>query len=299
MEVPSFCFIVNEHSNSGRAGKIFRINAALVDTHFPDATVYYISNLNTMEAMVSDCSKRYDVLVACGGDGTVHTVAKACWLASKTLGVIPLGSGNDFAKTILPGSKLKFKEYLLILKSAAIRRVDVPLINGNPFFNTLGIGFDGLTNLYASNTPYLNGNLKYVYSGLKTFIKAKPFAARISDDQIDIECDCWMLVIANGAVEGGKYKLSPGSINNDGKIEIIVVEAYSRLKLLFAFLLLTLGSTLPGRFSKLYTLDGSCKIEVKNSQILHFDGETGRTLLANNIQISPHKLYVIEYSKIS
>ncbi len=299
MEVPSFCFIVNEHSNSGRASKTFRINTALVDAHFPDATVCYISNLDTMETVVSDYSKKYDVLVACGGDGTVHTVAKACWLAAKTLGVIPLGSGNDFAKTILPCSKLKFEEYLLILKKAAIRRVDVPLMNGNPFFNTLGIGFDGLTNLYASNTPYLNGNLKYVYSGLKTFIKAKPFKARISDNQIDIECHCWMLVIANGAVEGGKYKLSPKSINNDGKIEITVVEAYSRIKLLYAFLLLTLGTTLSDRFSKMYTLNGSCKIEVKNSQILHYDGETGRTLLSNTIQVSPNKLYVIEYSKIS
>ena len=295
----SFCFIVNEHSNSGKAGKIFRQNIALVEKHFPESIICYISRLDTLEIIVSDYSKKYDVLVACGGDGTVHTVAKYCWLNHKILGVIPLGSGNDFAKTILPLSDLEFEGHLNVLKKGVIRRVDVPVMNGNPFFNTLGIGFDGLTNLYAANTTFLSGSSKYLLAGLKAFMKAKPFKVMINSDQVSITKVCWMIIIANGGVEGGKYKISPKSMNNDEIIELVVVQAYSRFKLLFGFLLLSLGRVLPNNFSVVYPINKLCRFKFEKPQYIHFDGEIGKSNPINEVIISSDKLQVIEYPKIS
>ena len=79
-------------------------------------------------------------VVAVGGDGTVHEVAAACAGTGRTMGVLPAGSGNDYVKALGVGTGLR--RALEVLVTGKVRVVDTAEVNGVPFNNGLGIGFD-------------------------------------------------------------------------------------------------------------------------------------------------------------
>src|SRR5215212_2180051 len=79
-------------------------------------------------------------VVAVGGDGTVHEVAAACAGTRRIMGVLPAGSGNDYVKALGVGPNLR--RALEVLVEGRVREVDTAEVNGVPFNNGLGIGFD-------------------------------------------------------------------------------------------------------------------------------------------------------------
>lgn len=289
----SLCFIVNEESNSGQAGRYIRLHQHLIQEYFPQSVIHFVSEAQKLEQKSKECSKQYDIIVACGGDGTVHTVGKAVFKERKILGVIPAGSGNDFAKTLNLKTDVDFEKYLAALKNRHIRPIDVPVVNHHFFLNTFGIGFDGLTNYYAASGKYIKGRLKYTLAGIHAFFTAKPFNVSARGGDLHLEpMAAWMAVLANGSIEGGAYNVSPGSQNNDGKIELVVVPAISRLKLAVAFLKLTLGQPLDNRYSQTYSLREG-EISITPRQWSHRDGEVNRPESSFIVAIHSMKLNVI------
>jgi diacylglycerol kinase (ATP) len=203
--------------------------------------IIYIEDPKDLISISNNVAKQSNVVIACGGDGTAQSVARGVFGSSALLALIPIGSGNDFAKAIGLKTKQSLKYYLEIILQGQLLEVDVPFINDELFLNTAGIGFDGSTNFYASKMNLLKGSIKYTAAGIKAFLSTKPFEVVMNIDGVNHIEKVWLFAIANGAVEGGKYIISPKSINTDGKLELVVVPAYSRIKLAVAFLLLSLG----------------------------------------------------------
>ncbi len=288
----SLCFIVNEESNSGRAGSYIRRHQALIHEYFPGSAIHFIADPAKLEEKSVECSHRYDIIVACGGDGTVHTTGKAVFEQEKTLGVIPVGSGNDFAKTLNLRPGAGFEEYLKVVKNGHIRAIDVPTVNDHPFLNTYGIGFDGLTNYYAASGGYIKGGIKYTFAGIHAFLTAKTFDLSVRGDLHMEPTPVWMAVLANGSVEGGKYNVSPGSENDDGKLELVVVPAFSRFRLAIAFLRLTLGQSIANSYSQTYSIRRA-EINADPEQWSHRDGEVNRPESSFRFSVDSRKLKVI------
>lgn len=290
--MPKYSFIINTTSNSGRSKPYIEDHIADIEGYFSDYQLIYVDDPEDLITIAEQTAKHSDVVIACGGDGTVQSVVRGIYNSDSLLGVIPLGSGNDFVKSIGIKSKQPISYYLEIIKTQNIIKVDIPAINDEIFINTAGLGFDGLTSYYASQSKWVKGKMKYLVAGLKAFFTAQTYSVKITHDENKLSLDVWLVAIANGAIEGGAYKISPNSSNTDGTLDLVIVPAYNRLKLAIAFIKLSFGKSLGNSFSTVIPFTKG-QLEFKNPHRIHLDGEASTAFNRYEIYILPTSLDVI------
>ncbi|HNH27201.1 MAG TPA: diacylglycerol kinase family lipid kinase [Anaerolineales bacterium] len=179
----------------------------------------------------------YDMVIAMGGDGTVHEVMSGLMQvpAEKrpVMGVVPIGSGNDFAYSI--GIHQKPDHALAhALKAENIKPVDIGLMTDEHgrkeyFDNTLGIGFDAVVTIRSHKLPIVKGFLMYLTAVIQTILlNHNPAKLNIETDHQSWSASALMLTLCNGPREGGGFMLSPKSKNDDGTMEFLIVNKVSR-----------------------------------------------------------------------
>ncbi|WP_428236893.1 diacylglycerol/lipid kinase family protein [Gracilimonas sp.] len=270
---PSYCFIINCASNAFRAEAFFRSKEAELEDKFPGTSFIYVRKDDSIAEIAREKSAEHSHVIACGGDGTVNRVANGLIGRDSKLGVIPIGSGNDFAQSI--GLSKDFDKNIQVLIQQETKQVDAIKSEWGYFINTTGIGVDGLTNYYASKSGFKSGFLRYFLGGLKALSMSEPFKAKISISGLNdaIEQQVWMVAVANGKSEGGKYQISPSSINSDGKVELIVVKAVSRMRLILEFLKLSFGFSFNKKIVDEYLFTDTVTISTDRVLKSHADGE--------------------------
>lgn len=285
----SYCLIVNKASNSGRSIGIINKHLELINKTLLRVEIFEVDVNESISQIAKSKATDFDVIVACGGDGTARNVAIGLRKSDKIFGVLPLGSGNDFAKML--NLSQSFEENLHILKEANTRSLDLGIVNDTFFINTLGIGFDGHTNYLASKSK-IRGALKYVFSGIRALISVKSFYCTIELDQKKKSYETLMIIIANGKWEGGKYFISPNSINNDGILELIIFQSINRIKLMIEFIKLTFGKSMSSNSSKIIPIK-KATIHTSIPVFVHADGEIKTAQDSFLIDIKPNILNVI------
>ena len=178
-----------------------------------------------------------DMVIAMGGDGTVHEVVNGLMQVPEekrpVMGIVPIGSGNDFAYSI--GLTQRPAHALAnALHGGNIQPVDIGLMTDEYgrreyFDNTLGIGFDAVVTIRSHKLPIIKGFLMYLTAVIQTIIlNHNPARMRIETEVEKWEQNVIMLTLCNGPREGGGFMLSPNSKNNDGKMEFLTVNKVSR-----------------------------------------------------------------------
>ena len=181
-----------------------------------------------------------ELIVSVGGDGTVNEIVNGI-IKSKNdppLGIIPLGWANDFIKsTNIPSDII---EACKILIKGKIKKIDVGVINDQIYFaNLCGIGFDAevahLANQIKNTHPNWNtlGAFIYVFATVKKLLS--PFSyhnVKIKFDGKEIHSKILFIAIGNGKFYGGRFKITPEAILDDGLLEICLVEEMGRFKYL-------------------------------------------------------------------
>jgi YegS/Rv2252/BmrU family lipid kinase len=167
------------------------------------------------------------VVVACGGDGTVGKIASAVAGTRAMLGIIPMGSGNDFIKSV--GIPSNIYEALSVLKAGKFRWIDLGKCNDICFINTLGFGFDGLANRFFKNNIKLRGRFGYAAAAALACCSAEPFHAKITSDCVIFDRQVIMVTVANGRVEGGSFIVAPSADITDGLLDLLIVNPVPRL----------------------------------------------------------------------
>lgn len=293
---PSYCFIINCASNAFRAEAFFRNKEAELKARFSSASFIYIRKDDSITEIARQKSEEYSHIIACGGDGTVNRVANGLIGSECILGVIPLGSGNDFAQSI--GLDHDFDRNVEVLSRESVTRVDVISSDWGYFLNTFGIGVDGLTNYYASKSGLKSGFFRYFVGGLKALSKSRPFRTEISisGQANDIEQKVWMVAVANGKSEGGKYQISPSSVNSDGEVELIVVKSVIRIRLIYEFLKLSFGFSFNKSIVDVYSFSDSLTITMECVLKSHADGEQVPETDHHEFKVLPGALRVITAS---
>jgi YegS/Rv2252/BmrU family lipid kinase len=238
-------------------------------------------------------SVEHSHIIACGGDGTVNRVANGLIGSTCKLGVIPLGSGNDFAQSI--GLSSNFDKNIQVLLQEDTIWVDAIRSEWGYFLNTFGIGVDGLTNYYASKSVFKSSFLRYFLGGLKALLKSGPVRAKISISGSDeaLEQRVWMIAVANGKSEGGRYKISPSSVNTDGVAELIAVKAVSRIRLIIEFLKLSFGFSFNRQIINEYSFTDAVTISTDCVLKSHADGEQVQESDHHEFEILPAALQII------
>lgn len=293
IEQPSYCFLINTSSNASKAGTFVSEHEALLKRKFPESELVFIEREDSIAEIAALKSKQHTHIIACGGDGTVNQVVNGIIGRKVTLGVIPLGSGNDFAKSL--GLSKNFKSNLSILETGKTKAIDVVKNEWGYFVNTFGIGLDGLTNFHASNSPFKRGLLRYFWGGLKALFQAKPFDVSVSIPELSgqISYRSWMITVTNGKIEGGRYKISPTSRNDDGKLEILIVKDIKRLRLVYEFLKLSAGLSFNKNIVDVFVTKKGCKTVCNRVVKSHADGEQVYTHKVNNFSLLPGAINVI------
>tara|TARA_B110000305_G_scaffold23766_1_gene21772 strand:- start:251 stop:1162 length:912 start_codon:yes stop_codon:yes gene_type:complete len=228
-----------------------------------------------------------DIIVACGGDGTVNEIASCLVGSSVKLGVVPMGSGNGFAATLkIPKSIIGA---LNIIKESNNTQIDVGEINKNYFFSNTGIGFDAnVINNYSKTsqrklTSYLRAFL------LTFFNNPASHTLKITTESQSMKLKPFMVFASNSNEMGYDVSLTPKASTQDGVLDIIIVEPLNKLEIIyFAFLLLIKK---PQRFKKAhYFLTKNTEITNldKGGFLAQIDGEP-RQINTNTIKITVKK----------
>ena len=270
----TYCFLINCASNNHKAESIFRNKEEQIRRIFgKDTSVIYVGVHESISEIAKKKSSEYSHIIACGGDGTVNRVANGLVGSKAIMGVLPLGSGNDFAGSI--GIKGNLDENLTFLQKNQTQKIDLVQSNRGCFTNTFGIGIDGLTNYYASKLFSNSGKIRYLLGGLTALTNFNPFDVIIKIPELDRRMcrKVWMVAVANGKTEGGRFKISPNSINSDGCVEIVIVKDISRLSLIFEFIKLSIGMPFRKKVVDVISISDKCEITTENEVLAHADGE--------------------------
>jgi YegS/Rv2252/BmrU family lipid kinase len=184
------------------------------------------------EAIAIAENAKHPVVIACGGDGTVHEVVNGLMRggAKAVLGVIPAGSGDDFAKML--GNPL---EKLLAGKAKA---VDIGRITADGeiryFANGMDIGFGahGARNV-ASVPRFLTGLRAYLGALVLTLVRYPLLRVRMQvDDGPAAEVATVMTAVMNGSTFGGSFRVCPEARADDGLLDLLIVDPVGRLEIL-------------------------------------------------------------------
>ncbi len=170
---------------------------------------------------------QYEVFVAAGGDGTVHTVASELVDTGKILAVLPLGSGNGFAREF--GFKLNVRHLISDISRTESMDIDVIDINENMCLNVAGIGLDSFV-AHSFNDLKLRGFLPYVWLTFKTFLLLRPFNVKISiGDEEVISEELFVITFANTRQFGNNAFIAPRARPDDGLIDIVLIKPFPKL----------------------------------------------------------------------
>jgi diacylglycerol kinase (ATP) len=168
-------------------------------------------------------SRGFRTIVAVGGDGTWSNVANALIASGEdaTLGLVPAGTGCDFAKSVgIPAKDVA--GCATIVRDGATRSVDVGKVEGHYFLNVMGVGFDVAVLEDSWTVTYLRGDLLYLYCALRQLYGFPGFPVSVGKDGASPPPrDLLMLIIANARVFGGGFQIAPGADLGDGRLDCV------------------------------------------------------------------------------
>ena len=181
----------------------------------------------TAEAVVEAGAGTIGAIVAGGGDGTINEVFAAAYAAGLPagccLGVLPLGTANDFAhSTGIPVQDLTAA--LRLAADGTARWIDVGLLDGRPFFNLLTGGFG--SRVTVETDPELKrrlGGLAYVLTGVSRFRELSANHGSFRAEGFAWEGRFVAVAIGNGRQAGGGVPLCPEALMDDGRLDLMIL----------------------------------------------------------------------------
>jgi diacylglycerol kinase (ATP) len=183
----------------------------------------------------------YDGLVAAGGDGTVFEVVNGLYrhpaCARIPLGLIPIGTGNAFARELNLQAD-DWHDAIDILHRGHKRRIDVGLVRSADktfhFLNIVGMGFSVEAGLSAQKIKSI-GNAAYTLATLWQVLKLKSYPLQIRIDGEDISSDNVFVTISNSRYTGTHFLIAPDAQIDDGLFDVTILEKLTRRRLLKLF----------------------------------------------------------------
>ncbi len=236
-----YLLIVNPAAGSGRTMKAlpeiehqFRQHKMNYEFHFTQEPVHATE-------LVKELADGFDVVVAVGGDGTINEIINGLPEFKKPFGLIPIGTGNDFARSCcIPHDEIAKAVNILLADNR--KQVDIGDVNGNRFINVLGMGFEGKASSNALKLSMLKGSFKYILAIAWTLVFYKRIPMKIQFNDLSLDEDTFLISVGNGWNVGGGLQLTPKALLDDGLFDICLVRDITRRKVIANFTRLTNGT---------------------------------------------------------
>ncbi len=301
---PKVKIILNPMADMGRAWKVANDLRPII-AEYGDAdwsgTVY---PTHATEIARQAGEQGYERVIAMGGDGTVHEVVNGIMQVAEghrpVLGVVPVGSGNDFAHAI--GIPLQSDRALACALNGQPSRIDLGVMTDEHgrkeyFDNTLGMGFDAVVTIRSHKLPIVRGFLMYLTAVIQTIIlNHDPALMKMETDGRQWEQSNLLLTMCNGPREGGGFLIAPEAKLEDGLLHYAMIKKVSRA-MMFRLVPEVMKGT-HGNFKQV-TL-GACKqmsVMADRPMYIHADGEIytsfGSNLRNVSFEVLPGALQVV------
>lgn len=285
------CFIINPSANRSHNDKIIDHIRNFAKDWGNGSELLVSGKKGDITQIAREASRHSDVVIACGGDGTIRETAAGLVGTEAAMGIIPIGSGNDLVKTLeIPQDPFQALE---ILKTGVVKKIDIGKFDGQIFVNTLGIGFDGLTNIYAERFKWIRGSLVYSLAALKAMImyRSPRFVMEIDGRKIDRRL--LFVTVANGKVEGGNFWLAPEAEIDDGFFDVVVVKAVNRVMLPYYLIRVLRKSHLSLKVIEIIKAK-KISVTIHKPVPVHSDGEIyGEKVTHLEVEMIPDSLQVL------
>ncbi|MFQ5695483.1 MAG: diacylglycerol/lipid kinase family protein [Terriglobia bacterium] len=232
----------------------------------------------------------YHRVLAAGGDGTANAVLNGLWGTEGVLGILPLGHGNDLARSLgVPLDPLAAAEFLLQAPPGAM---DVVRAGENIYAGVAGVGFDAETNRRANRwAGGPRGHARYFLAALRTLASYQPLRVEIMTDAEAFTGPAMWVAVANTPYYGGGLRIAPQASPHDGVLDICIIEPLSAAGLLWLYPALKQGRHLRSRAVRYFR---ACKVEFRAPEgaELFGDGELlGRVPL--KLEVEPAAVRVV------
>lgn len=299
MSASDLQLFINPIAGRGRAGKRLPRILELLRAEGLDPEIHESSGVGALEAGVGNAvaAGARRILIA-GGDGSVHEATNGLLQSASdaAIGVIPTGTGNDFAKAAGIPLDWEIATRLLadrIVNDAALRRVDAAKMNDRYFMNGAGIGLDAKVTAIARSIRWPIGDVVYLLAIFRALGDgvATP-ELRIQGDELDFSGPVTLVSVSNGPWIGGMFHIAPMAANADGKLELLIVAPVTRRRILALLPKLVRGRHMPEPEITHFSLQ-RLQIRAQSDLPSHLDGEVQPPQRNFEIEILPDALRLI------
>ncbi|NTW50409.1 MAG: diacylglycerol kinase family lipid kinase [Chlorobiales bacterium] len=305
----SYWFILNPAADKGRARKRIAWLQQSIRKWGVDTVVQVTTRPKEASEFAENVKSKVDVIVACGGDGTLNEVVHSLVHSDKILGCVPIGSANDFYKNIANQS-LSTENLSNIFKSE-IEPVDVGQVtltdssgkNFRYFINSFGLGFSGRIAQLASKITWLKGDLTYIYALAQVMRTYTSLQMRLTlhtpEGIVSLDEKIFMVSIGNGRYEAGKFMIAPEASINDGWLDVCVLKGISRREIP-KWVIKYIKGTHITESQVVYRKVKKIEIDLSMPEMLHLDGEVIENVSGKiTVDVCPSSLKVLSGNSIS
>ena len=291
--------ILNPAAGGGRAGRMGAAIARELESRGLSADVVLTRERGHAVALAAEAASDHGLVVAAGGDGTVHEVVNGLLGVPEPhrtagLAVLPIGTGNDFVK-LLGGVRLSHAFDCIL--AGATRPVDAGRVTwdgGSEYFiNGMGTGIDVEVVRQIARAPRLRGVAGYLIGVLRALRVFDPIGARLLVDGTSIERRVMIVAVGNGVSQGGGFYITPDARADDGRLDLCIIGEMPMTRIL-----LTLPRLMRGRHvgQPDVSLMRFSRLEVETDEPLFFqlDGELRESATARRmvVEVVPAALRV-------
>lgn len=178
-------------------------------------------------------------VVACGGDGTVTALAGVATDHDGVLGIVAVGSGNDFARQLeIPRDDVDAA--IAVLETGHVVEADLGRVHTadgrSQYFTTVAnTGFDAVANEWANGVTWTSGTPLYVMAAMRTLATYQPRRFRITVDDEVVETAAWLVAVGNTRTYASGMMITPAASVHDGRLDVCVVGPVGRAEFLRTF----------------------------------------------------------------
>jgi diacylglycerol kinase (ATP) len=286
-------FILNPAAGSGRAARSIAALQAALEVRGLAFELHLTERAGNGFHLVRSL-KNQDPIIVVGGDGTLHEVIGALLhdqdSSQRIVGLIPLGTGDDFARGVgIPLGNIR--KALEVIAQGRVKVFDAARMNGRAFLNGFGSGFDALVAASVKKTPgFLPGPLRYLVAILLELIGLKGRRVKVyADGELIHDGEALLIAIMNFIGYGGGLKINPVAVGHDGVLEIIIGGQFNRLGVMNILPKLARGAHL-GHPQVHLRQARVIRVEWERPMPAHLDGEPLEPLRVFEAEILPQAL---------
>ena len=267
---PRLLLLVNRHARNGGAAldhaiAVLRASGAEVVEH-PLAPGQGLA-----DAIRARAPEGFSAIVLGGGDGTLNKAAPALLECGLPLGILPLGTANDLARSLGIGPDLPAAAR--VIAAGHLRRIDLGTVNGIPFFNVASIGFSAeLAKELGAEAKRRWGTLGYAIAAFRLLRRLRPFTAWITQEGRVRKIRSIQLSVGNGRYYGGGMTVADHAAPDDGKLDVYSLEVDHWWRLLVLLPALRRGTHRHWKDVRAFPTQ-SCAVATKRPMPVNTDGE--------------------------